>query len=374
MDKSEYRHAAYDMIYLAACAVNNRNPNIEAVKNMDIDAVFNISEAHNLTAAVSYGLLSAGINDSRFNEAREKAIRKNILLDADRARIFRRMDEEGIWHMPLKGALLKDWYPKLGMRQMSDNDILFDPSSRETVKRIMEELGFSCEHYGTGCNDAYYHNPVSNFEMHIALFTAASSTTLKNYYSDIKKKLIPDKDNRSLLHFTPEDFYLYLLSHEYKHFSSGGTGVRSLLDTYVFLRRYGNDIDWSYIECEAEKLGLKQFEINNRVLALKLFTLKKLTQENKKALDYYVMSGTYGTIANKARNTVNNKLENNSPIKKAEYLFRRLFPPMEHYKVWFPWAYRHKLLLPAAWLLRIIRAGTSRRVLTSGELKTLRHK
>ena len=38
------------------------------------------------------------------------------------------------------------------------------------------------------------------------------------------------------MHFTDEDFYVFIVAHEYKHFADlGGTGIRNLVDRYVYL-------------------------------------------------------------------------------------------------------------------------------------------
>lgn len=46
---------------------------------------------------------------------------------------------------------------------------------------------------------------------------------------------------------------IYMIAHEYKHFSKGGTGLRSLLDTYVFLRHCDETLDKEYVESELKK-------------------------------------------------------------------------------------------------------------------------
>ena len=142
MEKREFRKNAADMIYLTACAINGKKPKQARIDALDLPKLFEVCQKHILTACVAYALESAGVKDYEFTQAKEKAIRKNILLDAERAKILKRLEEEKIWYMSLKGSILKDWYPKLGMRQMSDNDILFDSSRRIDVKRIMDEFGF----------------------------------------------------------------------------------------------------------------------------------------------------------------------------------------------------------------------------------------
>ena len=168
MEKNDFRKNAYDMIYLAACAVNGKVPKAERVADMSLDDLLYVCKKHSMTAVCAYALESAGIKNDQFKQEKEKAIRKNILLDAERSRLFSRFEEEGIWYIPLKGAILKDWYPALGMRQMSDNDIYFDMSRRDDSRRIMKELGFTFKGHSE-LVDEYIKKPVYNFELHCEL-------------------------------------------------------------------------------------------------------------------------------------------------------------------------------------------------------------
>ena len=72
----------------------------------------------------------------------------------------------------------------------------------------------------------------------------------------------------------------YMTAHEYKHYSAGGTGLRSLLDVYLFLRKFGKSLDFDYISQEAEAWGFTEFEGLNRSLALRLFPGEALTEDN----------------------------------------------------------------------------------------------
>lgn len=368
MEKRDFKRNAKDMIYLTACVINNRVPDKERTAKMNIAQLFEVCQEHSMTACTAYALESAGIHDHEFTQAKEKAIRKNILLDAERKKILARLEKEKIWYMPLKGAILKDYYPKLGMRQMSDNDILCAKGNRERIREIMLELGFDVQHFGITNDDAYFKQPVSNFEMHSELFANINGNELYNYYSNIQSRLIKDEGNEYGYHFSNEDFYIYLLAHEYKHYSTEGTGVRSLLDTYVFLRKFGDSLDWDYIGGELKRLGIAEYEKMNRELSMKVFKRKQLTDEDKKHLDYYIFSGTYGNT----ENGIDNSIEQEG--SKLRYIVKRVFPPMEFYKAIYPWAYRHKILLPAAWFYRTVKAFSKHKNSLSQEIEYLNRK
>ena len=76
------------MIYLTACALNARTPDSEKLKTLDMNELFEVCQGHILTACTAYALESAGIFDHNFTQAKAKAIRKNILFDAERKNIL----------------------------------------------------------------------------------------------------------------------------------------------------------------------------------------------------------------------------------------------------------------------------------------------
>lgn len=59
-------------------------------------------------------------------------------------------------YLPLKGIIMKDYYPSVGMRQMSDNDILFDADAWERMEKHMISEGYKAEYVGKGNHDVYH--------------------------------------------------------------------------------------------------------------------------------------------------------------------------------------------------------------------------
>ena len=83
-----------------------------------------------------------------------------------------------------------------------------------------------------------------------------------NYFKEIDKRLVTNENSNFGRQFITEDFYLYIKAHEYKHYSNGGTGLRSLVDTYLYIKKYGKVIDWEYLGLELTKLGIYDYEKN----------------------------------------------------------------------------------------------------------------
>ena len=332
----------YDMIYLAACGVDGVIPEKEFINEVDIEKLYHLSRAHFVDALVGTALKQAGvILPKEWTEHCSKAIRKAILFDTERAKLLAFLEQKGIWYLPLKGIVLKDYYPAIGTRQMSDNDILFDSSFSGVVQAYMESQGYEAVSVGTGVHDSYKKEPVYNFELHRALYGGLHQDGWAEYYKNIKDRLILDKDSSYGYHFTDEDFYVYIMSHAYKHYIGSGTGLRTLLDFYVYLKAKP-EMDFAYIEKECEALGIAEFEKRNRSLCRKAFSgegLKgmeslehSLSEEEREMLLYYLTSGAYGTVEREVENDINRLKEENVKNSKMRYVLQRLFPGNDTYK------------------------------------------
>lgn len=349
LDEPQASVVALDVAYLASCAVRGESPDSQRAASFDIDAIYDMSRQHMLESACATALESAGILDERFRQARGKAVRKNAAMDIDRLSLQSSLDAAGIWYVLLKGCVLQSLYPVYGMRQMSDNDILYDSSRSVEVREIMEAAGFTTVYFGRGNHDVYHKEPVCNFELHRSLFGASYDKVVQAYYGNVLDRLLPDGHGGCGLLFSNEDFYVYMIAHEYKHFSGGGTGLRSLLDTYVYLRHYEDAMDWDYVRAECGKLGIAGFEDANRRLSQRLFNAEVLDDSDQAMLAYIVSSGTYGSMAHGVTNEVAKR-------GRIGYLVWRVFPPMDAMRSLYPVLGNAPMLLPACWAWRLLAA------------------
>ena len=317
--------AALDTVYLASCALDGKTPDRERFEKADLSSIFRFASSHYLAAVCGYALESAGIRDADFEEAKTRAIRKAIIMTAEKDGILSDLEAQGIWYLPLKGAVIKDLYPEIGMREFSDFDILFDESRRDDVRKIMESRGFAPDEL-TAKHDTYMKPPVSNFEMHRGLFVAHDGERIFRYYRDPVRLLVPDEGKRFGNHLSREDFYIYMIAHEHKHYFQGGTGLRSLMDICVYEKAYGDVLDRDYIASELDKMGLMEFESTSRALALKLFHGEEISPAEWEMLGYMSDSGIYGTITHAVQNS--QKQYGKSFSGKLRYILKRLSYPV----------------------------------------------
>lgn len=366
----ENRQTGYEMLYLTACVLNNRKPEPDRIGREHFDPLYQMSQYHGLQAIVWEALNWAGLlgkmEDSlsqKWRQEKEKSVRNELLMNAERRQISDFLEENGIWHCPLKGILLKDLYPSPGMRQMADNDILYDRAGQEKLIAFMEGRGYRNYQIGKGVHDIFMRPPVYNFEMHRELFEY-TEPVLQGYYKEVRKRLLRDSGLTYGYHFSDEDFYVYLVVHAYKHYELGGVGIRFLLDQYVYLRAMREKLDFGYIENQLDLLGIGQFEQRSQRLAFKLLSepvsifCMELDEPLKDQLGEMLVSGVYGTPKICMEKRMERFWEVNPAAagQKLKYLWSRCFPPMEYYQSNFPGLYRYRLLIPLLFLYRILKA------------------
>lgn len=368
MLKSNNDNVYYNILYLLSCGVNNVNTDAGMISKMNMENLYAACKFHNLTAFVCMTLENADVDvSSKWKEAKFKSIRKNIMLDAEREKLLKFCEEKHIWYMPLKGVILKELYPQTGMRQMADNDILFDKNYQKDIHDYFIGHGYRTAEYKKGNHDVYEKAPVYNYEMHTSLFNASDDSCWTEYYNNVNERLILKDDNNEYgYHFSDEDFYIYFTAHTFKHYDrGGGAGIRTLLDFYIYNRE--KNLDYDYINCELEKLGISAFEKKVRQLGCKVFgtDIENLSENEQQMLEFFMRSGTYGTISN----IVKKRMKTDE--SRIRYCLKRLLPDMKSVKVYHPLVYKHKILLPGYCVYRIIRGVTVRKERTVTELKIL---
>ncbi len=359
------------VIYLACCALHSVLPERAAVEAMDAEAVYRQAKRHKMQAVTYMALTSVTDRASEIYPLWHRDYTNSMrmlfsyALEREKVQLF--FEKSGIWYLPLKGIVLQNLYPKLGMRQMVDNDYLVDADKCELIRDRMVADGYEVEMYGRASHDVYLKLPYGNFEMHKTLCKESHDDVFARYYSNVKERLVKDEGNSYGYHFTDEDQYIYFVVHAYKHYAiSGGTGIRTLMDAYIYDTRCGKVMDRVCLDRELKRLKLLEFETALRELSVKIFDKSNcrpdfcstgLTEDEKSFLDFFVGSGCFGSMDQSIKNKLaayadgEGKVGNKSKLK---YYLNRLFPTGLYFKENHPILYRHKYLIPFFWIYRIV--------------------
>lgn len=266
--------------------------------------------------------------------------------------------------MPLKGWKLKHLYPRPDMRSMCDVDILVRQEDMKEFPAIMKESGFELEYHGMH-HDEYIKNETLSIEIHRLLFEPDSDWY--EYFKSYMERTSVLDSKRQERQLPPEDFYLYLIAHMAKHFRNGGTGVRSVMDVYVYQKAYGDSLDTAYVQREFEKLGLGGFARAMEELAQSWFAGEQIRSDcHPKMADYIINGGAYGL---KDRGILSSVHEAGN--HKGKYLLRRFFPNRHFMAAQYPCIEKAPVLLPLFWGVRAFRTVFFRRESFKREMQTV---
>jgi len=389
-------------LYLLACAVNGAVPDESVMAKADFEGLAAISGRHHMDASLyfamqAYADFGSGQTEAfrahlpKYRDSYAANLKRSILLDAERQKILAHLEESGIWYCPMKGAYINGLYPHAGMRIVSDVDILFDAAAEQQVDAYMQERGYTPGHK-EGTNNEYLKAPLYNIEMHKALISPENNASVYAYYKDVKERLTKDEGNAFGYHFSDEAFYVHSIVNSWKDYSSTGTGVRSLLDNYVFRKSRGQAAVFGAAGQALQETGLEAYEEKLRILSDKLFAQPAdpqylawvlegaesgakggsakgyLTDAERKFLAEFTDSGIYGNAANIVRHNLERSASGGGKKSKLKYVLRSIFPDKDTLLWVEPAAARHKYVWPVFYLVRAVKVA--RRMLFNKEYRS----
>lgn len=336
------------LLHLIYCTIHNEKP--KKFENVNYSALFELAKMQQI-----YNLINDKIQSQDHISLSDKALfrdyclsefKRMIAIGTERSIIFSLLKENKVKFMPLKGLIFKNYYPKESMRQMSDNDILFDETKRDTVAKIMRELSYETCNEDENSDD-YIKKPYYTFEFHRSLFY--DDCDFCPVFDNVWKNAVQDEDNDYMFHMGLDDTYIYSICHMYKHFIKSCCGVRFIVDNYLFLEKEYNNLNWDYIHCELKKYNLCEYEKQTRELAKKLFDGEELSPDEHKLLEKYTNFGIYGSKEGGILQRYSAAAEKNSKKSAAvKYYLRRLFPAKRDM------IYNYPILEKAPWLLPLM--------------------
>jgi hypothetical protein len=365
------KKTAKDFIYLAACALNGAQPDESYIDKMNMPAVMQLAQLHNMGALIAHAYTRSEAYKNlpkaeaeRWEAVSFAAVRGFVFKRKELERVLAALEEAGIWYCPIKGIEIAACYPIPGLREMADCDVLVDENRPDDVKSVMESLGYSQELFGESNHDVYHRQPMYNFEMHRQLFNLEEIQAFDRYYENVKERLVKDAGNAYGFHFSHEDEYIFNIAHSFKHFRKGGTGMKALADAFAIRRKYP-DMDEAYMMAELKKLELTDFERRLRETAEALFGQsdniyrQELSKDQEEIVAYLLGSGAYGTRENTMHNALV-RLGNEEKISlktRIRYILDRIYPKGFRYEEKYAFFYRHKWAYPFLPIYRLFVRG-----------------
>ena len=321
--------------------------------NINIDTLINIAKLHKIFNLIYPTLSSKGISNPEmvvdFCLSIAVDTKQKFYLD----KIKKRLEEEKIRFMCMKGAVLKELYSESFMRSSSDIDIFVDDENTDKVKSIMTDLGFETERFSHQIQDDVYSlDKIVYVEVHRKLISGKCPWDKK--CQEITKRITPKSEGSSECVMSPEDFYLHMIGHMAKHMKSSGFGIRMLIDVWVYLDKFGEVIDRKTLDKRLKYCGLDVFE-KEVVKLVDYWFNDKPADENTKELGRFVLdSGIFGTAKQYNATEMAEFMGSgkNNILVMFKKFWKVFFLPYGHMCLIYPKLSGKPILLPIYWAIR----------------------
>ena len=259
-------------------------------------------------------------------------------------RVCEALENAGIRFVPLKGAVIKNYYPEFWMRTSCDIDILVHKNDlKKAITAINSNNRFQV-------SEKHYHD-VSlmtvdgiHIELHFSILEA--NDNLDAVLKDVWEYTEPQENHKCSMRLTPEFFLFHIYAHTTYHFLKGGCGIKTIIDIFLLEKylKYDNES----LEELLEKAKIKQFRQELKALS-KVWFSNATHSEITLSMEKYIFSGgVYGSTKNIVTVRSTDRLY-------SRYVLSRIFVPYDIIRSLYPILNKHKYLTPVFEVVRWVR-------------------
>lgn len=292
--------------------------------------------------------------------------------------VYRQVQKAGIKCLVLKGMICRDLYVNPDARISGDEDLYIRKEDYRAFHKICEENGF-CNLGNSEVEPAFFHEESGlKLEVHFELFNGQSESCgdlNKPFEHSLDHAIEIEIQKTKLWTMNETDHMLYLILHSFKHFIHSGFGVRQVCDIITYAEHYGDKIEWKYIfrelcKVKADIFLVNLFDIGKEYLGFSYGKAKlprKLIENYADEIDSGALlkdllaAGVYGSSSasrvHSSLITLNAVASSRQKRGIQGSIRRTIFPVSKEMESIYPYLKHNRLLLPAAWLQRILKYG-----------------
>lgn len=309
-----------------------------------LEEVYGLAVKHDLAHLAGQALSKQKLPESpaliKCKKAAMGAFVRYMQQDHEYNRVCAVLEEAKIPFIPLKGSVLREYYPEAWMRTSCDADILVKEEILDTATALLvDKLGYTAG--GKSDHDITL-RAASGFHLELHYDTIQERYEVngcREVLASIWEHAAPKEQGKYHLWLTDEMFYFYHMAHMAKHIAVGGCGARAFLDIWIMNHKMSCD------KKKRHKLlqegGLLQFAKAAESLSEVWFSGTKPNEMDIALSDYILRASLYGDKANRA---ALGQAKNGGKLKYL--LTQRVFMPYDYLKDEYPVLKERKYLTP----------------------------
>lgn len=334
-----------DMLFLSVRSALSEAPasNGESAHLSDDELfrVMQLAAKHDISHLVALGLKKGefidGSNETRLQQSIFKAVYRNEQMKYELRKISELLEQNKIFFIPLKGAIIRNYYPEPWMRLSCDIDILIlEEDLGRAVDLLVSQLSYKVGDQPQYHDVSLYSQSGVHLELH---FNIKENMNLADQLlADVWKNVDNNSDQGYCRRLTWDFFVFYHICHMAHHFIHGGCGVRPFIDMYIIMQKLSYDDE--KVRKFLAMCNLEEF-YNNVIYMTGVWFGDNLHNDRSRQMEEYVLTGgVYGSLENKvivAQGVQGGKLK---------YALSRIFITFDSLKNYYPILKTKKWLFP----------------------------
>ena len=348
MDRTEKTDIMMALLRVAIAGAEAPAGLCDTLSEEDVRSMLALCGDYDVSEALFAALVKCGAVSrddgvySAFTEVQERNFFRCKRLEHTLSEIGRSLTDAHIDYVPLKGAVMRSYYPSPMMRMSADVDVLVRERDLNSACRALEAVGFAVKGK-KGFHDISLYSPDGmHLELHYNIKENDSrlDPTLERAFD----YLVPSADGGYERRFTPEFFAFHLLTHMTYHFINGGCGIRPFADLWIWRHRVGYD-DGAVREL-CRECGIETFYEKAIMLSEVWFSGAPHTLITRRMEDHVIYNSVYGSA------TKGIVLRQSKHGGRLGYILSRIFMPYSQLKIRYPIVGKIPPLLPVFEVVR----------------------
>ncbi len=357
----ELIHAMMELIASEVCG-KEIDKSQYTLTDEELVNLYKLSKSHDLAhlvgdALIKNDLIGDGEIKAKFQNQMMLAVYRYEKINYELGRLRKVLNEVKIPFIPLKGSVIRQYYPEPWMRTSCDIDVLVHESDLErAASALTSAVGYKADSKGSHDVGMFSDSGV-HLELHYSLIEDKIVGSAADVLRSTWKNASPVSDTSEYA-FGDDLFFFYHTAHMAKHFVNGGCGIRPFIDIWVL--NHCVSFDREERDALLAKGGLLAFAEQAEALSEAWFGNGEHTDITRRMQDYLLKGGVYGTTANRV------SVQQIRKGGKIRYAFSRIWLPYDVLKFHYPSLERKRWLLPVfevrRWFKLIFCGGFKRSV------------
>ncbi len=335
----------------------------------ELAALYSLAKAHDLAHLAASALSKCdklGSDDIslKFQKQMMLAVHRYSMIKYELERASGALEAAQIPFLPLKGSVLRAYYPEPWMRTSCDIDILIHKEDTDRAIDALEGLGFAKQDDTTMHDHQLIASSGVHLELHYSLRQETSVRQADCILDDAWSYCMPD-DAGYRYKMTNEMFMFYHVVHMANHFVYGGCGIRPFVDLWLLKTKM--PFDSAKLDAMFEKTGLASFYRSTLDLCNVWMDGTEYDETTADMAEFILTGGVYGTLGNSAT------VKSAKGQGKLRTFFKLVFLSRENLAISYPKLKKYPVLMPFYQVKRWFKVFDPKKRKRVSELTTARN-